>query len=114
QFERGGNAGHFNSKPGIRTMKLINSFALLFCASTLLMAQTSTPPGKAIRPRPRAHQILKSAASTTPSTPPKTSEDFFVGEARINVTKDETIVRLAMAQHGSILIELPANDGPRY
>ena len=30
------------------------------------------------------------------------------------MTKDETVVRLAMAQHGSILIELPANDGPRY
>jgi len=24
------------------------------------------------------------------------------------------VVRLAMAQHGSVLIELPANDGPRY
>jgi hypothetical protein len=45
---------------------------------------------------------------------PKTPSDFFVGEARVNVTKDETVVRLAMAQHGSILIELPANDGPRY
>jgi hypothetical protein len=32
----------------------------------------------------------------------------------VDVTKDETVVRLAMAQHGSILIELPANDGPRY
>jgi hypothetical protein len=40
--------------------------------------------------------------------------DFFVGEARVEVNKDETVVRLAMAQHGSVLIELPANDGPRY
>jgi hypothetical protein len=39
---------------------------------------------------------------------------FFVGEARVDVTKDETVVRLAMAQHGSVLIELPANDGPRF
>ena len=96
-------------------MKLISSFALLFCASTFLMAQTPTaPPRKSVRPRTRAHRVLKPAASATPSTTPKTSEDFFVGEARIDVTKDETVVRLAMAQHGSILIELPANDGPRY
>src|SRR5204863_9825581 len=26
----------------------------------------------------------------------------------------KTVIRLAMAQHGSVLIELPANDGPRY
>src|SRR5205807_3153575 len=114
QFQRGGNARH-NSKPRIRTMKLISSFALLLCASTFLIAQTPTaPPRKTIRPRTRAHRVLKPAASATPSTTPKTSEDFFVGEARIDVTKDETVVRLAMAQHGSILIELPANDGPRY
>jgi phage terminase large subunit GpA-like protein len=49
-----------------------------------------------------------SAAATQPSS------DFFVGEAKVDVTKDETVVRLAMAQHGSVLIELPANDGPRY
>jgi hypothetical protein len=40
--------------------------------------------------------------------------EFFVGEAMVEVTKDETVVRLAMAQHASVLIELPANDGPRY
>lgn len=40
--------------------------------------------------------------------------DFFVGEAMVEVTKDQTVVRLAMAQHASVLIELPANDGPRY
>jgi len=32
----------------------------------------------------------------------------------VEVTKDQTVVRLAMAQHASVLIELPANDGPRY
>jgi hypothetical protein len=96
-------------------MKIISSFALLFCASTLLMAQTpAEPPARKFRPRTGAHRVLKPAASATPTTPPKTSEDFFVGEAKIDVTKDETVVRLAMAQHGSILIELPANDGPRY
>src|SRR5262249_46285782 len=40
--------------------------------------------------------------------------DFFVGEAMVEVTKDQTVVRLAMAQHASVLIELPANDGPRF
>src|SRR5262249_42020572 len=49
-------------------------------------------------------------SAATPAHP----SDFFVGEARVEVTKDETVVRLAMAQHGSVLIELPANDGPRY
>jgi len=47
-----------------------------------------------------------------PASP--TPAEFFVGEARVDVTKDETVVRLAMAQHGSVLIELPSNDGPRY
>ena len=37
-----------------------------------------------------------------------------MGEAMVEVTKDQTLVRLAMAQHASVLIELPANDGPRY
>jgi hypothetical protein len=49
-----------------------------------------------------------------PTTVPQPSNEFFVGEAKVDVTKDETVVRLAMAQHGSVLIELPANDGPRY
>lgn len=45
---------------------------------------------------------------------PVPTADFFVGEANVEVTKDQTVVRLAMAQHASVLIELPANDGPRY
>lgn len=96
-------------------MKIINSFLLLLCASTLLAAQEpATSPAKPILPHKRVHRVLKPTASATPNSPPKTPSDFFVGEARVNVTKDETVVRLAMAQHGSILIELPANDGPRY
>jgi len=58
---------------------------------------------------------IKSPVAPIPATkPPRASADFFMGEARVDVTKDETVVRLAMAQHGSVLIELPANDGPRY
>jgi hypothetical protein len=49
----------------------------------------------------------------TASTP-QPSADFYVGDARVDVVKDQTVVRLAMAQHGSVLIEVPANDGPRY
>src|SRR5205814_10532624 len=58
---------------------------------------------------------IKSPVAPIPATKlPQASADFFMGEARVDVTKDETVVRLAMAQHGSVLIELPANDGPRY
>lgn len=96
-------------------MKIINSLLLLLCASTLLAAQQPvTPPVKPIPPPKRVRRVLKPASSATANSPAKTPSDFFVGEARVNVTKDETVVRLAMAQHGSILIELPANDGPRY
>jgi len=96
-------------------MKTINSLLLLLFAPTLLAAQQpSATPVKPIQIPKRVHRILKPTASATPNLLPKTPSDFFVGEARVNVTKDETVVRLAMAQHGSILIELPANDGPRY
>lgn len=96
-------------------MKTINSLLLLLFASTLLAAQQpSATPVKPIQIPKRVHRVLKPTASATPNLLPKTPSDFFVGEARVNVTKDETVVRLAMAQHGSILIELPANDGPRY
>src|SRR5205085_10340032 len=57
----------------------------------------------------------KRVVPTAPTTQPtQATPDFFVGDAKVDVTKDETVVRLAMAQHGSVLIELPANDGPRY
>ena len=95
-------------------MKTINSLLMLLFATTLVAAQQPAPPAKPILPPKRVHRVLKPAASAIPNSPPKTPSDVFVGEARVNVTKDETVVRLAMAQHGSILIELPANDGPRY
>jgi hypothetical protein len=96
-------------------MKTISSFALLLCASTVLIAQTPTAsPKKTTRPRTRVQRVQKPRLSPTRDSSPKLSEDFFVGEAKVDVTKDETVVRLAMAQHGSVLIELPANDGPRY
>lgn len=86
--------------------------------------------GQAQQPAPSPNKIT-SAAPCVPRQTPKRSKppvmqpvvvpgpvepaaDFFVGEAMVEVTKDQTVVRLAMAQHGSVLIELPANDGPRY
>jgi hypothetical protein len=96
-------------------MKIINSLLLLLCASTLLAAQQPvTPPVRPILPPKRVHRVLKPTSPATANSAAKIPSDFFVGEARVNVTKDETVVRLAMAQHGSILIELPASDGPRY
>jgi hypothetical protein len=51
---------------------------------------------------------------TVVPAPIESAPEFFVGEAMVEVTKDQPVVRLAMAQHASVLIELPANDGPRY
>src|SRR6266853_2098886 len=97
-------------------MKLINSLFIILLSSFALVAQQ--PTTAAVKPITRCRTCVRRIVKTLPptSTPPETSPpaEFFVGEARVNVTKDETVVRLAMAQHGSVLIELPANDGPRY
>jgi hypothetical protein len=93
-------------------MKILNSLLLLLTSQMLICAQQ--PQAKPAPPRCRGcvHRAIK---RTPPSAPiPSASAEFFVGEARVDVAKDETVVRLAMAQHGSVLIELPANDGPRY
>ena len=95
-------------------MKTIFSILLLLCGTTALTAQQPSPT---ISRRPvRCHHCTPRIAkpAPTPTNPPAPPSDFFVGEARVEVSKDETVVRLAMAQHGSVLIELPANDGPRY
>ena len=97
-------------------MKIIKSLLLLLAAQILVCAQQ--PPPKPATPASRCHgcprRVPKKVIPSTqaPTSPPPV--EFFVGEARVDVTKDETVVRLAMAQHGSVLIELPANDGPRY
>jgi hypothetical protein len=68
-----------------------------------------------VRRRCCGQRFPKRVVPTAPTTQPtQATPDFFVGDAKVDVTKDETVVRLAMAQHGSVLIELPANDGPRY
>jgi hypothetical protein len=100
--------------------------------STLLLMVlllSATVEGWAQKPAPTPNQ-LTNAAPCVPRLPPKPikrpavqtvfpapvepAAEFFVGEAMVEVTKDQTVVRLAMAQHASVLIELPANDGPRY
>src|SRR5215213_4713 len=94
-------------------MKILRAFLLLVCVSPVLYAQqqaTGTTGQPRCRPCP-LHIIKTAPAAVTTSQP---APDFYVGEAKVDVVKDQTVVRLAMAQHGSVLIEVPANDGPRY
>src|SRR5947209_19886810 len=101
-------------------MKTIISLFVLSCASTVAFAQQPAPsPSQPVVQRTAyRHRIPKRpAVSSANATSPAKAEaqaDYLMGDARVDVTKDETVVRLAMAQHGSVLIELPANDGPRY
>lgn len=102
-------------------MKTLISLLVLVCVATLVCAQqpANSPAKPPAQPRCCVHRLPRRAISpapgpSTPSTTPQPATDFFVGEAKVDVTKDETVVRLAMAQHGSVLIEMPANDGPRY
>lgn len=94
-------------------MKVLRTLLLLVCVSPVLYAQQpATVTTRQPRCRPCPRRIVK-AVSVTASTP-QPAPDFYVGEAKVDVVKDQTVVRLAMAQHGSVLIEIPANDGPRY
>lgn len=95
-------------------MKTIKSLLLLLAAQMLVSAQQAPPKPTTSRCHGCVHRIAKRVPSVAPAPAPSAPAVFFVGEARVDVTKDETVVRLAMAQHGSVLIELPANDGPRY
>lgn len=91
-------------------MKILSIMLLPLFVSPIALAQqqTSSPARSVMRCGRSVHRVVKLPP------PPPTPVDFFVGEARVDVTRDETVVRLAMAQHGSVLIELPASDGPRY
>lgn len=97
-------------------MKFIISLIILLCSSVGLFAQQPTPtPSKPLVNRCCGQRFPKRVPTSTPITQPTQAvPDFFVGDAKVNVTKDDTVIKLAMAQHGSVLIELPANDGPRY
>ncbi|MCU1265704.1 MAG: hypothetical protein JWM21_2022 [Acidobacteria bacterium] len=95
-------------------MKTIKSLLLLLAAQILVSAQEAPPKPTTSRCHGCVRRVAKRVPSVAPAPASSASADFFVGEARVDVTKDETVVRLAMAQHGSVLIELPANDGPRY
>jgi len=97
-------------------VKKLNSLLVLLLGSILVSAQqpAAKPAPRTVRCHPCTHRVAKAAAPRLPTPAPPPSAEFFVGEARVDVTKDETVVKLAMAQHGSVLIELPANDGPRY
>src|SRR5437764_4778854 len=100
-------------------MKFTISLIIVLFSTVGLVAQQPTPtptPAKPLVQRRCCDQRFpKSVVASTPtSQPTQAPPDFYVGDAKVDVTKDETVVRLAMAQHGSVLIELPANDGPRY
>jgi hypothetical protein len=95
-------------------MKPINFLLTFLFASTVVFAQQPAPAKRVPCGRACTRRVLKTAPSATPAATPPVPAEFSVGEARVDVTKDETVVKLAMAQHGSVLIELPANDGPRY
>jgi len=93
---------------------------------TLLVSVTIE--GRAQQPAPNQNKLAYGTPCVPRQTPKRTRwpvvqagvpalvkpVEFFVGEAMVEVTKDQTVVRLAMAQHASVLIELPVNDGPRY
>jgi hypothetical protein len=94
-------------------MKTLRTLLLLVSVSPVLYAQqASTVPSRQPRCRPCPRRIVKTVPATVST--PQPAPDFYVGEAKVDVVKDQTVVRLAMAQHGSVLIEVPANDGPRY
>jgi hypothetical protein len=98
-------------------MRFILSITVLLSASVGLFAQQPTPTTSKpiVQRRCCGQRFPKRVVTGTPTPQPtQAAPDFFVGDAKVDVTKDETVVRLAMAQHGSVLIELPANDGPRY
>jgi hypothetical protein len=96
-------------------MKIMNSLLALLFASILAPAQQpATDPTKPAH-HPKGCRVAKRPTPPRPTAAAAPgSSDFFVGGAKVDVAKDDTVVRLAMAQHGSVLIELPANDGPRY
>jgi hypothetical protein len=94
-------------------MRTLRALFLLLCASSVVYAQQAAPAStKQERCRTCGRRIVKTAPVS--AIIPQPSPEFFVGEAKVDVVKDQTVVRLAMAQHGSVLIEVPANDGPRY
>lgn len=94
-------------------MKILRTLLLLVCVSPELYAQQpATGTTRQPRSRPCPRRILKTVPVT--ASTPQPAPEFYVGEAKVDVVKDQTVVRLAMAQHGSVLIEVPANDGPRY
>src|ERR1041384_4781631 len=93
-------------------MRSLRAPFLILCAVSVLYAQqAATVNTKQTLCRTCGHKIVK---ATPVAVVPQPSPEFFVGEAKVDVVKDQTVVRLAMAQHGSVLIEVPANDGPRY
>jgi len=83
---------------------------------TVAQQPTPSPSQPIVHPTVNRHRIPRRPAISSSNAPVKSDAlaDYLIGDAKVDVTKDATVLRLAMAQHGSVLIELPANDGPRY
>src|SRR4051812_11712646 len=97
-------------------MKTAIALLLFVCAPVTAWAQQPTP---IVSPTPSPsvlrHRRPNSRVVSNPiARPQEPVTDYLIGDAKVDISKDETVIRLAMAQHGSVLIELPANDGPRY
>src|SRR4051812_17444877 len=97
-------------------MKTAIALLLFVCAPVITWAQQPTPtvspspvPSAMRHRRPNVRVISNPIARAQ-----EPMRDYLIGDAKVDINKDETVIRLAMAQHGSVLIELPANDGPRY
>jgi hypothetical protein len=101
-------------------MKTILLLITLFFVAIEGWAQHALPsPAKPTKGTPcvarqTPKRIKHRVAQTGGPAANEPAAEFFVGEATVEIKKDQTVVRLAMAQHASVLIELPANDGPRY
>lgn len=97
-------------------MKTLVALLLLVCPTAVAYAQqpSPTPAQPPVKRTTYRHRMPQKPARAAASAPTNAEADYLIGDAKVDVTKDETVLRLAMAQHGSVLIELPANDGPRY
>ena len=102
----------------MKTMLLFITLLLSFAVESRAQLPRPTPTkitnAAPCVPRQTSKRTGRSVEHTVGPTPAEPAAEFFVGEAVVEVTKDQIVVRLAMAQHASVLIELPANDGPRY
>src|SRR5688500_8292267 len=75
-----------------KVMKILRTLFLLLSTSTLLYAQQpATVITKQTRCRTCVRRIVKSGPVS--ATVPQPAPDFFIGEAKVDLVKDQTVVR---------------------